>query len=196
MKFLSRDFTIREKVLLGFLLVILLGLAYYLLVDMNVRSALERAESQKSTLETELTVVQARVAQLRKMQTEIDKIKTDGTFKQMPSYNNSKEVTKLLNNVLGELGYRISFANVAQEGELVRRNLTLNFTADNYETVERVLAGLAGSEYRCLIGNVSCATRYVYKTEESVIDVTAAITFYETTVDGKADQGIADQSAA
>ena len=196
MKFLSRDFTIKEKVLLVILFVAILGLVYYFLVDVNVRDALQRAESQKTALETELTVVQARATQLRKMQSEIEKIKTDGTFKQMPSYNNSKEVTKLLNNVLGELGYRISFANVSQEGNLVRRSLTLAFTADNYETVERVLAGLAGSEYRCLIGNVSCATRNVSKTEESVIDVSAAITFYETTVDGKADQGIETTTAA
>lgn len=195
MKFLSRDFTTREKILLAALFIIILGLAYFLLVDMPVRDALERAESQKAELETELTVVQARVAQMRKMQKEIDKIKTDGTFKQMPSYNNSKEVTKLLNNVLGELGYRISFSNVSQEGDLVRRNLTLNFTANDYETVRRVLAGLAGSEYRCLLGNVSCANRYVYKTEEHVIDVSAAITFYETTVDGKADSGIAGTAA-
>ena len=190
MKVLSRDFTTKEKVLLIILFVALLALAYYFLVDMNVRDALERAESQKVALETELTVVQARVTQLRKMQAEIEKVKTDGTFKQMPSYNNSKEVTKLLNNVLGELGYRISFSNVSQEGNLVRRSLTLAFTANDYETVQQVLAGLAGSEYRCLIGNVSCANRHVYKTDEYVIDVSAAITFYETTVDGTADSGI------
>ena len=190
MKLLTREFSTKEKVLLVVLVVVLLALAYYWFVHVTVTEALDRAQSQKETLETELTSVQARVTVLRRMQSEIDKIQTDGTFMKMPSYNNSKEVTKLLNNVLGDLGYRISFANVSQSGELVRRNITLEFSAPDYDTVERVLTGLAGSEYRCLLGNVSCSEGYS-RTDGYYLNVSAAITFYETTVDGTADQGIA-----
>lgn len=192
MRILTRDFTTKEKILIGFLIVVLLAFAYYQFVDKPVREGLEHAEAQKANLESELAAVQERVATLRRMKAEIDQIKTDGTFKEMPSYNNSKAVTELLNNLLGDLGYRISFANVAQTGDLVRRNITLEFSAPDYDTVERVLSGLAGSDFRCLIGNltVSRSSRTVEGVVQSVLNVSAGVTFYETTVDGQADQGI------
>ena len=72
MKRLSRDFTRGEKVLLLILALVLVGLAYYFVVDRPVRSAMESARAEKEALVTELTTLQARIARLEKMQAELE----------------------------------------------------------------------------------------------------------------------------
>ena len=90
MKRLSRDFTRGEKVLLLLLALVLVGLAYYFIVDRPVRSALESAKAEKEALVTELTTLQARIARMEKMQAELDALQANPEVSKMGSYNNSK----------------------------------------------------------------------------------------------------------
>lgn len=189
MKVLSRDFTIREKIVLLLLALVLIGLAYYQFVDKPVRTSIARAENEKAALELELQTVQLKVAQLEKMQNEIDSITSSGSINRMPSYNNSKEVNKLLNSVLGKLDYAITFSNVTRSGDQIRRNISLRFTAPNYSSMEQVIDKLAQSEYRCLIGNVSCSLNNERDGSKTVV-VNLTATFYETMVGGTADAGL------
>jgi len=189
MRLLSRDFTVKEKILLLVLVVILVGLVYYQFVDQPVRNSLELAASQKASLETELEAVRARITLLERMKNEIEDVTANGTLKEMPSYNNSKNVNKLLNDVLGDMGYSIIFSNVSRQGNLVRRNITLRFEAPSYGEVRRVLSALVGSDYRCLIGDVRCTSAYGTIVED-VVTVNASITFYETVVGGESDTGL------
>ncbi len=189
MKILSRDFTIREKIIILILLVLLLGLAYYQFVDKPVRSALETAANEKAALETELTAVKTKVAQLEKMKNEIDDITKTGAYAKMPSYDNQKEVYKLLNDVLRETGYNIQFSNRVQSGNMVRRNITLRFSADSRDTIKKALKQLTGSDYRCLIGDMTITPVNGRNIKENYT-VTATITFYETMSGATTNQGI------
>ncbi len=189
MKILSRDFTIREKIIILILLVLLLGLAYYQFVDKPVRSALETAANEKAALETELTAVKTKVAQLEKMKNEIDDITKTGAYAKMPSYDNQKEVYKLLNDVLGATGYNIQFSNRVQSGNMVRRNITLRFSADSRDTIKKALKQLTGSDYRCLIGDMTITPVNGRNIKENYT-VTATITFYETMSGATTNQGI------
>ena len=56
MKFLSRDFTLKEKILLLVLLLLLFGLAYYRFVYVPCSEAISRAQSEQETLQTDLIV--------------------------------------------------------------------------------------------------------------------------------------------
>ncbi len=189
MKILSRDFTVKEKILLLLLCLVLIGLAYYQFIDKPVRASIAQANAEKQALELELQTVQSKIVQLEKMQSEIDTLTNSGKVSIMPSYNNSKEVNELLNKVLGRLGYAITFSNVTRSGDQIRRNISLRFTAPSYATMERVLDQLAKSEYRCLIGNVSCSQNNSRDGGTSVtVNLTA--TFYETMVGGTADPGL------
>ena len=58
MKVLSRDFTLKEKILLLILSLALIGLAYYQFIDQSVRSELAIAQSEKESLQVELDAVQ------------------------------------------------------------------------------------------------------------------------------------------
>ena len=192
MKILSRDFTAKEKALLLVLLIVILGLLYYQFVHVPVTDALNRAASEKEALEVELDGVNVRVAQLERMKNEIDSL--DGPLKAMPSYNNGRNVVKLLNNVLGSMGYNINLSKITKNGDQVRRIITLQFEAPDFETVASTFAQLTGSEYRCLISDVKYATNYNTVTITG-IRVNATVTFFETMVGGVADSGLPADTA-
>jgi hypothetical protein len=192
MKRLSRDFTVREKALLIFLSLVLLGLFYYQFVDQPVRTALNTAQSEKDSLQTELDAVNLQIARLTQMQDELSSIKGSNTVSMMASYNNSKAELALLNDALTAASkYTVTFANVTRDGDQIRRDFTLQFTAPNYETVERILSQLAVSPYRCLIGDITCTTSNANRDRDTTeVDVSATATFHETMVGGVADAGL------
>ena len=68
MKLFTRQFTQREKVLLSILVLIILASLYYLLIYQPVTDGISRAESSAQDLESQLIVLDTRVAQIQKMQ--------------------------------------------------------------------------------------------------------------------------------
>jgi len=202
MKILSRDFTTKEKALLLVLVLVLLGLGYYYFIDQPVRNSLAEAAEQKENLQIELSAVQAKIATLEKMQREMDQILASGKVNQMPSYNNSKPEVALLNDILASADqYSVTFSNATRNGDQIRRNFSLQFTSSDYGTVKRILTALSESPYRCMIDDIQCSPtiRRYYdheRIDETVINVSATATFYETMVGGTPDAGLPADSAA
>ena len=190
MKNLFKGFSIKEVIIISVLVLFLLGVAYYQFVDSPVRSSLASAASEKESLNTELTAVRAKIAQLEKMKNEIDDIQATGAYAKMPSYDNSKEVYKLLNDVLGDMGYTITFSDHVKNGDIVRWNITLSFTAPDRATVKRVMKDIAASNYRCLISDMSLTPVTGKTLSANSVSVTASVTFYETMVGATTNQGI------
>ena len=194
MKVLSRDFTLKEKILMLLLAVLLLALGYYQFVFKPVNNAIAKAKAEQEALQTELVAVNTKVATLESMQNEINEIAASGKVSQMPSYNNSRNVNKLLNDTLGKLGYSITFSNVTRTNDQIRRNISLQFVSPDYESMERVFEKLSSSEYRCLINDVSGSINNRYNDDNSVT-VNCTATFYETMVGGTPDSGLPADSA-
>lgn len=197
MKVLSRSFTTKEKLLLLLLCLILVGLAYYQFVDQPVRQALDAAHAEAESLTTELKTVEAKLQKMRRMRAEMEDITAGGTASEMGSYNNSKAEIAMLNDVLRDtLEYSITFANVTRNGDQIRRNFTLQFTTDNYQTVERILSSLAESHYRCLVGDVRCSASKEGNVLTGNITINATATFFETMVGGTPDAGLPESKPA
>ena len=155
MKVLSRSFSLKEKILLLLLSLILVGLAYYQFVDQPVRSALATAQAEADALSVELCAVEAKLARMRRMRAELEDVTAGGTASEMGSYNNSKAELAMLNDVLSEaLQYSITFANVTRNGDQIRRNFTLQLIADSYDTMEHIINSINSSHHRCLIGDL------------------------------------------
>lgn len=191
MKVLSRDFTMKEKLLLLLLSLILVGLAYYQFVDQPVRSALESARIEAESLTEELKTVEAKLERMRRMRSELEDVTAGGTATEMGSYNNSKEEIASLNDILSEaLQYSITFANVTRSGDQIRRNFTLQFTTDSYETMEHMLSALSQNHHRCLIGDVRCSAARNEDVMQGNITINATATFFETMVGGTPDAGL------
>ncbi len=183
MKLLSRDFSTREKVLIVILVAILIVLGYYWLVDTPVRNG--------------LTAVNAKISEMERMQNELDALGPEGRGAYMASYNNSAAEYAALNDILaGTDEYMITFADLTREGDLVRREFSIQFTTTGYEAAKRIITALENSEYRCRIGDLSCAAEQSYDTESDLrfwngkIMVNATATFYETMVGGTPDEGL------
>lgn len=206
MKVLSRDFTLREKILLIVFCLILLALAYYRFVYVPCNNAIERARTDRDNYQTELLIALTKEAQLRKMKTELDSLGELQETSRMDSYNNSKAELSLLNSVLETAdNYSVSFASVTRDGDQIRRNFSLQFTTGSFQTAKRIIARLAESEYRCLIGDMQY-TKTLRRANEGettvggqwidgvyyfdVITVATTATFFETMYGGTPDAGL------
>ena len=191
MKVISREFSLKEKILLLLLSLVLVGLAYYQFVDRPVRATVTSAHRETQELKTELKTVEAKLEKMRRMRSEIEDVTAGGTASEMYSYNNSKAEIALLNDILGDtLQYAITFENVTREGDQIRRDFSLQFTVDKYDAVEGVLQALNGSPYRCLIGDVRCSANRDGNIMDGNVTVNAVATFYETMVGGTPDAGL------
>jgi hypothetical protein len=195
---MTKGFTTREKIILTVLVLFLIGFCYYQFFDKPVRNSLARAESETSAIQSELTAVNLKISALQQMKDELDEITASGKNSYMASYNNSKAELRLLNDILSETNqYSITFANVTRNGDQIRRDISLNFTAPNYDTMQRIINTITSSDYRCLIGNLSCNLgRIVYADHTEYGDLTASVTatFFETMVGGEEDSGLPDVS--
>ena len=207
MKRLSRDFTRGEKALLLLLALILVGMAYYFVVDRPVRRALESARAEKQALVTELDALQGRLARMEKMQAELEALQANPEISRMGSYNNSKAELDFLNELLGQTDeYNVTFTGVTRDGDQVRRNFNLKFTVADYSTAERLLKKIYSCDLRCLLNDINYTrTRTYYNTADRLryardyyerVNVTATATFYETMVGGTADAGLPSSGKA
>lgn len=189
MRLLDRSFNKAESALLLVLALLLVILLYFKLIYFPAGEAIERAHSERDALETELMSVQLRVNQLTKMKEELDRI--GGDADRMASYNNAKAELSLLNNALSEArDYSIAFDDVTREGDQIRRNFQLEFSADSFDAAQSILTRLTASEYRCLIGDVEYRQHRDAGEANGLAELRATATFYETMVGGKPDAGL------
>ena len=193
MKIMSRDFTPMERVLLLFLAVVLVGLAYYWFVDQPVRTTIRNAEAEMASLQTELDIVQVQLEEVSAKRAELDNIESSGKVSYMGSYNNSEEELAFLNDVLSDtLQYSISFSNVTRSGDQIRRNFSLSFRTASYKETKQILDRLSNGDLRCLVSNISCSYASGL---DSAVTVNASATFFETMVGGTADAGLPQDAA-
>ena len=212
MKILSRDFTLKEKVLLLILCLVLVGLAYYRFVFVPCQDAISRANNTRDALQIELLGAMTKEAQLKKMKDELDSLGELRETSRMDSYNNAKAELSLLNSVLEAADeYAVSFASVTKDGDQIRRNFSLQFQTGSFAAAKQIVARLSESEYRCLLGDIqySSTVRVASEKEKTVggywdgevyyfnvITVNTTATFFETMYGGTPDAGLpADKSA-
>lgn len=130
------------------------------------------------------------------MKEELDEVSSGENVSIMGSYNSSKAEMEMLDDILKKADlYSIAFTDMTREGDQIRRNFTLQFTAASYTAAAQILRELACGEYRCLLGDVHCTAE-----SQNILDgqvaVSATATFYETMVGGKPDVGLPEDSSA
>ncbi|MBQ3269744.1 MAG: hypothetical protein IJH09_07465 [Clostridia bacterium] len=192
MKSMNREFTLREKLLLLVLALVLVGLVYYQFVDKNVRGTLAGHIAEADQLQADLDIAQAQLMHLTTVQSSLNAVEEAGKYGWMGSYNSSKEELAFLNGVLADtLQYSISFANVTRSGNQIRRSFTLQYQARNYTAAQEILTNLLRGKYRCLVGDVNCTIA-----ADGTVTMNQSATFYETMVGGTPDAALPRDSAA
>ncbi len=194
MKFLTRDFSTKEKVFLAFLLTIIIVAGYYLFVYRTVDDQINALKSQSQSLENQLTIATARVERIQNMS---EQLGNDVLKSYMPSYNSSKKELDFLNMTLAETDdYLINFTTLTRNGDQINRGFSLQFTARNFDQAESIIKALEESEIRCLIGDYKInpiqGGEYLLKGK---VQVALNGSFYETMYDGVADKELPEDKS-
>ena len=166
---MRRKLTPREVMLLIVLLVLALGSGYYLLFYRPTTEKIDSLESSILTTEDTIDADRVRIAQRDQMKAELEEIfANDPDPSSMAPYDNSRNVMHELYAILeAAQSYSLSFAsvNVGEDDDVVRRNVSLNFTCAGYPAAKDILQQLHDSPYRCLLSSLSISLRDRARTE-------------------------------
>ena len=175
--------------------------------DLMVAESIQKAHAEAEAIRVEMTGVNAKIQRMEEMQAELESIQSNPNASYMGSYNNSKEELAFLNDVLGgALQYNITFSNVTRDGDQIRRNFSLQFTTEDYASMERIISRLCDGKLRCLINDISYSvSRYNYSAADRErygvdwyerVNVNCTATFFETMVGGVEDAGLPAQNVS
>lgn len=176
---MNRAFTSREKVLLVVLAVLLIGIGYFKLILEPINTNIETYQANTNAEQDEIIVNTATLTKMRNMQQELEEIHASGDAKPMPAYDNSDCLLVELNRILSEADdYSLNFGgtSVLDGDYIVRRPLSLTFTASSYEQARSILTALHDSDNINQITDLS--VRFTGGSDERV-DVSLSIAYYE-----------------
>ena len=190
MKVLTREFNRTEKILLVVLGLVIIGSLYYLLVFRPISDGLSSSRANAEGLETQLAALDARVAQIQKMQRSVDGYEDNGHIVSiMPSYSAGKQELDFLHSTLATSeDYYVGFTKLTRQGNQIRREFALKFTVPQFTDAEDIFDTLEHSDLRCLISDFDI--RPVEQKEtiaNGEIEASCVATFYETMYGGVVD---------
>lgn len=154
---MRRQLTSREWMLLGLLGIILLISGYILLFYNPTTAERDRCISEKESCEMQIEAAQVRLEDKRRMERELDELfAANPDPLSIPDYDNIKPVMFELNSILARTkNYTLSFSTVDSTQTIVRRQISMTFTTDTYESTREVLQQLHDSDFRCMMDGVS-----------------------------------------
>ena len=173
---MKKQLTIREKVLMCILVVLLVICAYYYAFYTPVLQKIANSKDEIAFLDEQNLVLDAQVEKMNQMQSELDAIASGemGNVKELPAYDNSQNVMHSLSFILQSANqYSVSFSSVEEEENTVRRQVNLAYDCSSYEGAKSILNQIYESEYRSLIKDV-----HMSNVEEGC-HVTVQITYFE-----------------
>lgn len=175
---MRRKLTVREWVLLG-VLALLVGVSgYVMLFYMPVTAQRDSALGEAEVCQLELEAVQLRLEEKRRMERELEEIFSQpGEPLGLAPYDNLQPVMMELHTILnGAEDYSLSFGTVNTEEPIVRRSISLSYTAGSYAAAREILQRLHDSAYRCMLDSVSVS---VGQEGDGLVSVDSTIVFFE-----------------
>ena len=172
----------RDVLMITFLIVLIVGLVYYMGYYTPLQAELEDISAQAQAAETQFSTASARLSSMNSMQQELDAIHAMPANKitEIAPYDNKEMVLTLLNTILAETQYNLSFSDPSiQPDGTVRRNVGMSFSCESYDDAKEILDTLDRCRWRCLISNLSISS--AGDLLEGPISVSATITFFEST---------------
>ncbi len=176
---MKREFSLRERILMLILVVLLLVCVYYIFVEKPVQDTLLDASQRQSEAESQLVIASAQLQKMNQMQSALDQLE-QSTQADVPDYDNAKNVVELLNRAMAMTAeYNLTFQPVTTEGAIARRVIALNYRCDGYATAKKILQTLLDSDYRCRITAMSVTGSQDGDIRNEEVTVSASVTFYE-----------------
>ena len=176
--------SLRETIMLLFLVVLLIGVGYYTLFYTPLQNEMASIAAQSSDCDTQITTAMAKVAKMNAMQEELDEIfsRPADQITEIAPYDNKQVVLNQLYGILGRTtDYTLTFTDPqVQKDGTVRRNISMSFRCESYENAKEVIRDLTDSHWRCLVSNlaIDCEDGDMMKYG---VSVSCTITFFEHT---------------
>lgn len=175
--------TAREYILVAVLLLLLIGVCYYMLYYTPLQNEIQSLNNQSTELESQTSVAATQLGKMSKMQKELDEIFTrpENEITEIAPYDNAKVVMNELNGILGQsLNYKLTFADPVIEADgIVRRTVSMSFSCASYNSAKQIINNLCNSHWRCLMRNLTVSGDD--DITGSSINCTANIVFFEST---------------
>jgi len=164
--------------LLGLLGVILVVSGYFMLFYMPMTSERDRCLGETEACRTEIEAAQFRLEEKRRMERELEELfSREVPPLSIADYDNLQPVMFELNSILAPTqDYSLSFSTVDASQAIVRRSISLSFTAGSYAAARTVLQQLHDSAYRCMLDNVSLN---LDQGDGGTVSVNGTIVFFE-----------------
>lgn len=154
---MKNQMTIREKVMLCILIILLVCAGYYYLFYVPMKEDTEAYKQEYATLDETLIVAEAKTTKMAKMKAELEALKQGSTeeIKPLPAYDNRQNLMSQLSNILAKTqNYNITFGNVSGDGTTISREITLNYSCGSYEAAKQILLEIYDGEYPCVFGTL------------------------------------------
>lgn len=174
------EFTIREKVLMVILAVMLVFCGYYFLFLTPMTASMKDYTERTYEVQEQITIAKAKEQKLNQMKKELEVILSGqmGEVKELPLYDNSHNVMNELALILADASsYNVSFSDVETNEHTVRRQIGLDYDAVDYDTAKMILTKIRDGQYRCLLKDVYLTSNS--KDGEGGYHVVVDITYYE-----------------
>lgn len=185
---MSREFSKREKALLLVLCVLLLGILYWQFIYKATEEAVAKYDTVD--LETDLLMEQTKASQIKQMEAELKNIDFSA-MSVVESYNNMKSELAELNDIFAaSTAYNLDFATPVRDGDDVRRNINITFTAPSYARAEAIIESIYNCKYRCLIRDVSIANGSGSNIGAGSVRASMTVTFFETMYNATTEKGL------
>ncbi len=173
----------RDSVLIVFLLILVIGVAYYMLFYKPLQAELASISNQTADMDTQIMTAQSKISRMDAMQAEIDEIlsRPEDEISEIAPYDNKEAVLNQLNAIMrASEQYNLSFSEPVIGGDgSVRRNVTMNFSCSDFTTAKNIIKNLQNCKWRCLVSNLSLSG--TGSVMDGGISVNATVTFFEST---------------
>ena len=176
--------SLRETVMLLFLVVLLIGVGYYMGFYTPLQNEMASIAVQTTDCDSMIATSMAKVTKMDEMQAELDEIfaRPADEITEIAPYDNKEVVLNQLYGILGRTSdYSLNFTDPeVQDDGTVRRNISMSFHCNSYTAAKEVIRDLTDSHWRCLVSNLAipCGEGNMMRYG---VDVTATITFFEHT---------------
>lgn len=171
-----RKLTLRERVLLILLAIIVVISAYVMLFSMPLDQK-SQTLTEEIALADELALqLELRLGEKQRMERELQQLETaEDAPAVMPEYDNLQAVMMELHRILANCDeYSLSFLGDETENQVYCRQVVLPFTCGSYEEARNVVQQLRDSDLRCMIDSVE-----IQEEENGGVSAMVTVTFLE-----------------
>ena len=160
---LNYSFSSREKVLLLFLAIILVVVAWFVLVYQRTANQTVELDRQIAETQSQIAVTSTKVKQLENMQKTVEERKASGNFAaEIPMYDNMTALMAELDRTMQAAdSYTVSFNELDRDTASgnVLRGVQITFDCGSYGAAEGLVNALATGRFPCSVNSIDLTTR-------------------------------------